>query len=267
MQLQCKDLRAGYGEHIIIDKLNLTLPEGKVTALIGPNGCGKSTLLKTLCRIQAPLRGAVLLDGKNIRQEDTRALARKLAILPQNPVAPEGLSVQELVSYGRAPYHSRFVTRSTTEDNDMVAWALQETDMEELAQRPLKELSGGQLQRAWIAMVIAQNTEILCLDEPTSFLDISHQLEVLTLIRHLNEKYHKTIVMVIHELNAAARFSDYLLAMKDGNICYAGTPADIFHAQMLADVFGVEAEVLTDAKTGKLYCLPYAVKNKETPLK
>lgn len=260
MKLQCKKLRAGYGAHVIIDQMNLVIPEGKVTALIGANGCGKSTLLKTLCRIQPALAGEILLDGKNIHDEDSRTLARKMAILPQHPQTPGDLTVRELVSYGRAPYHSRFVTRTTKEDRELIDWALAETDMTELAQRPLKTLSGGQLQRAWIAMVIAQDTEILFLDEPTSFLDISHQLEVLTLIRHLNENYHKTIVMVIHELNAAARFSDYLLAMKDGKICYQGTPKEIFCADMLADVFGVAAEILQDPQTGIPYCLPYAVK-------
>lgn len=259
MKLECRNLTAGYGRHIVIDKLNLTLPEGKVTALIGANGCGKSTLLKTLCRIQTALSGEILLDGKDIRQEDNRALARKMAILPQNPDAPAELNVRDLVSYGRAPYHSRFFTRTTKKDSEIIDWALRETDVADLAARSLKTLSGGQLQRVWIAMVLAQDTEILCLDEPTSFLDISHQLEVLNLIRHLNKTYHKTIIMVIHELNAAARFADYILAMKNGKISYQGTPEEVFNKKMLQEVFQVEAEILQDPHTNRPYCLPYAV--------
>lgn len=257
MELTARQLNAGYDKNLIIKGLDLTIPEHKVTALIGANGCGKSTLLKTICRIQPALGGEVLLDGKSIFKEDSRELARKLAILPQNPTAPAGLTVRELVNYGRAPHRSRFFARAGKEDRRMVDWALKETDMQEFAERPIEALSGGQRQRAWIAMAIAQDTELLFLDEPTSFLDVAHQLDVLTLVRHLNEAYGKTIVMVIHELNEAARFADYLLAMKKGEILYRGTPKEIFTREMLGDVFGIDAEIREDPRTGTPYCLPY----------
>lgn len=224
MELKARHLKAGYDKNVIIEDMNLTVPAHKVTALIGANGCGKSTLLKTLCRIQPPLGGEVLLDGRSIFAEDSRQLAKKLAILPQNPQAPAGLTVRELVNYGRAPHRARFFARTTNEDRRMVDWALQETDMAAFADRPLEALSGGQRQRAWIAMAIAQDTELLFLDEPTSFLD------VLTLVRHLNSAYGKTIVMVIHE---------------------------VFTEAMLADVFGIGAELLRDPRTGRPHCIPY----------
>lgn len=251
MELKARHLKAGYDKNVIIEDMNLTVPAHKVTALIGANGCGKSTLLKTLCRIQPPLGGEVLLDGRSIFAEDSRQLAKKLAILPQNPQAPAGLTVRELVNYGRAPHRARFFARTTNEDRRMVDWALQETDMAAFADRPLEALSGGQRQRAWIAMAIAQDTELLFLDEPTSFLD------VLTLVRHLNSAYGKTIVMVIHEVNEAARFADHLLAMKQGQLLYEGTPDEVFTKEMLADVFGIDAELLRDPRTDRPHCIPY----------
>lgn len=257
MELKARHLKAGYDKNVIIEDMNLTVPAHKVTALIGANGCGKSTLLKTLCRIQPPLGGEVLLDGRSIFAEDSRQLAKKLAILPQNPQAPAGLTVRELVNYGRAPHRARFFARTTNEDRRMVDWALQETDMAAFADRPLEALSGGQRQRAWIAMAIAQDTELLFLDEPTSFLDISHQMEILTLVRRLNRKYGKTIVMVIHELNEAARFADYIIAMKKGEIRFSGTPEETMTKEMLSDVFGVEAEILQDSRTKRPFCIPY----------
>ena len=225
MQLEVKNLTAGYGDTKIIENLNLTIPEGKVTALIGANGCGKSTLLKTICRIIPFMGGEVLLDGKRIDSYDTRQLAKQMAILPQNPTAPGELTVRELVMYGR-----------------------------------INNMSGGQRQRAWIAMAIAQNTDILFLDEPTSFLDVSHQMDVLHLVEHLNKKYNKTIIMVIHELNEAARFADYLVAMKKGCIMYEGTPNEIFHNDMLMDVFGIDSHIMNDPRTNRPFCIPYSVK-------
>ena len=257
MELKARHLKAGYDKNVIIEDMNLTVPAHKVTALIGANGCGKSTLLKTLCRIQPPLGGEVLLDGRSIFAEDSRQLAKKLAILPQNPQAPAGLTVRELVNYGRAPHRARFFARTTNEDRRMVDWALQETDMAAFADRPLEALSGGQRQRAWIAMAIAQDTELLFLDEPTSFLAVAHQLDVLTRVRHLNSAYGKTIVMVIHEVNEAARFADHLLAMKQGQLLYEGAPDEVFTEAMLADVFGIGAELLRDPRTGRPHCIPY----------
>lgn len=265
MELEAHNLRAGYENAVIIEQMNLKIPAHRVTALIGANGCGKSTLLKTICRIQPALGGEVLLDGRPIHEEDSRTLARKLAILPQNPTAPAGLTVRELVNYGRAPYRPRFFARTTKKDREMVEWALAETDMMEFADRPVEALSGGQRQRAWIAMAIAQDTEILFLDEPTSFLDVAHQLDVLTLVRHLNQAYGKTIVMVIHELNEAARFADHLLAMKQGQLLYEGAPAEIFTQDMLRTVFGIDAEILRDPRSGSPYCIPYVQWERKEP--
>ena len=177
MKLTIEHLKAGYDSVVIIDDLSLAIPEGKITALIGANGCGKSTLLKTICRIQPRLGGRVLLDGADVHEADPRALAKSIAILPQNPTAPEGLTVRELVSYGRAPYKTSFFSRTTAKDREMIDWALTETNMMEFQHRPIGAMSGGQRQRAWIAMAIAQDTEILFLDEPTSFLDVAHQME------------------------------------------------------------------------------------------
>lgn len=215
MKIEVKNLTTGYGDTKIIENLNLAIPEGKVTALIGANGCGKSTLLKTICRIIRPMDGEVLLDGKSISSYGSRELAKKVAILPQNPTASGEITVRELVMYGRAPHQSSLFARSTKEDKEIVEWALKETELLEFADRGITHMSGGQRQRAWIAMAIAQNTDILFLDEPTSFLDMSHQMDVLHLVEYLNKKYNKTIIMVIHELNEAARFADYLVAMQD----------------------------------------------------
>ena len=262
MELEARNLKAGYDGAVIIENMNLKIPAGKVSALIGANGCGKSTLLKTICRIQPALDGEVLLDGTSIAETDSRELARRLAILPQHPTAPAGLSVRELVGYGRAPYRSKLFARTTKEDKRIVDWALEETDMMDFAERPIEALSGGQRQRAWIAMAIAQDTELLFLDEPTSFLDVAHQMEVLDLVRHLNEAYNKTVVMVIHELNQAARSSDHLLAMKAGELRYEGSPKEVLTQEMLAEVFGIDAEILEDPRAGSPYCIPYAREKK-----
>lgn len=262
MELEARNLKAGYDGAVIIENMNLKIPAGKVSALIGANGCGKSTLLKTICRIQPALDGEVLLDGTSIAETDSRELARRLAILPQHPTAPAGLSVRELVGYGRAPYRSKLFARTTREDRRIVDWALEETDMMDFAERPIEALSGGQRQRAWIAMAIAQDTEMLFLDEPTSFLDVAHQMEVLDLVRHLNEAYNKTVVMVIHELNQAARSSDHLLAMKAGELRYEGSPKEVLTQEMLAEVFGIDAEILEDPRAGSPYCIPYAREKK-----
>lgn len=257
MQLETKNLVAGYDRAVIIDGMNLTIPAGKVTALIGANGCGKSTLLKTICRIQPALGGSVLLDGEDIHAADSRELAKKLAILPQNPTAPAGLTVRELVSYGRSPHRACLFARTTKEDVRLIDWALAETGMEEYADRSISALSGGQRQRAWIAMAIAQDTEILFLDEPTSFLDVSHQMDILSLVRHLNDAYGKTIIMVIHELNMAARYADHLIAMREGEIRAEGAPEETFTQEMLREVFGIDAEILPDPRTGRPTCIPY----------
>lgn len=258
MQLQIKNLSTGYGKTVISEHLTFSIPEGKITALIGANGCGKSTLLKTICRIIPPLGGSVQLDGRPLWEYDSRYMARLIGILPQNPTAPGELTVRELVAYGRAPYHGAFFARESKEDREIIDWALSETHMQEFANRNVQALSGGQRQRAWIAMAIAQTTDILFLDEPTSFLDIAHQIDVLELVQHLNRAYGKTIIMVIHDLNEAARFADHLIAMKKGEILYQGHPEEVFNQQMLADIFGIDAEIIRDKRTNRPLCIPYA---------
>ncbi|WP_251441524.1 ABC transporter ATP-binding protein [Veillonella intestinalis] len=257
--IQIESLRTGYDKTVIIDNLNLTIPRGKVTALIGANGCGKSTLLKTICRIITPMSGKVYLDGQSVHEENTKTLAKKIAILPQHPMAPHGLTIKELLAYGRAPYKNGVFTRMNREDRDIINWALAVTHLEDLAERPLHHLSGGQRQRAWIAMAVAQDTEILFLDEPTSFLDIAHQLEVLQLVAELNKTYGKTVIMVLHELNQAARFADHIIAMKAGEVRFQGPPTEVFTAEMLADVFGITAMIMKDLLTKLPFCIPQNV--------
>ncbi|MBS4913361.1 MAG: ABC transporter ATP-binding protein [Veillonella sp.] len=254
-----ENLTTGYDKKAIIDHLNLTIPRGKITTLIGANGCGKSTLLKTICRIIKPMNGAVYLDGTSIHDVPTHELAKKLAILPQHPTAPEGLTVRELISYGRAPYRNGIFSKVNKEDKAYVDWALEITHLKELADRPIHSLSGGQRQRAWIAMAVAQDTDILFLDEPTSFLDIAHQLEVLQLVDYLNTKFGKTIVMVLHELNQAARFADNIIAMKAGEVRFQGTPEDVITDEMLRDVFNITAMIMRDPVTRMPFCIPQYV--------
>lgn len=256
MKFYAQSVDICYGKRRIVEDLSFEIPEKKITALIGANGSGKSTILKTMCRIMAPTAGQVILDGKEIHRQSTKELARKLSILPQNPESPEGLTVEELVAYGRSPHKSGY-GRLNDEDEKIVAWALDVTSMTEFADRPLDQLSGGQRQRAWIAMCIAQNTDIVFLDEPTTFLDISYQLEIMKLLKLLNEQYGKTIVMVVHDLNQAAQFADQIVAIRSGKIVSEGVPAEVITAENCKKVFGVLADITTDPRTGKPLCIPY----------
>ena len=252
----------GYGDRMIIDSLDLEIPEGKITALVGANGSGKSTLLKTMARLLAPQKGAVLLNGKEIAKMPTREVAKQLAILPQNPAAPEGLIVSELVAYGRFPHQKGFGSLKQ-EDRDAIHKALEATGMLEFADRPLEQMSGGQRQRAWIAMALAQGTSLLFLDEPTTYLDMAHQLEVLQMLERLNREEARTIVMVVHDLNHAALFAHYVVAIKNGKAMYEGTPAEVITKEMLRQVFHVEADVIPDPRTGAPLCIPYGVVARE----
>ena len=246
----------GYGERVVIEPMDVTVPAGKVTAVIGPNGCGKSTLLKALARTM-PLRGgSVYLNGRAIAELPTVEVARQMALLPQSPQAPGGLTVGELVAYGRYP-HQRGLGRLTRDDRAIIDWALGLTRLGALAERPLDALSGGQRQRAWIAMALAQDTGLILLDEPTTYLDMAHQLEVLELLRALNREQGKTIALVIHELNLAARFADWMIALRDGAVRAAGTPAEVMTAPMLRDVFGLDALIEPDPWTGRPSLVSY----------
>ncbi|MCS7068184.1 MAG: ABC transporter ATP-binding protein [Meiothermus sp.] len=262
MSLSTKELTLGYDERRVIEGLNLALPKGRITALIGPNGCGKSTLLRALARLLKPREGAVLLDGKAIHTLPTKAVARELALLPQMPQAPEGLSVEELVWFGRYPYQSALGNR-TAHDRALVDWALDQTGMRIFARRPLETLSGGQRQRAWIAMALAQETPILLLDEPTTYLDLSHQLEVLQLLQRLNREQGKTIVMVLHELNQAARYAHHLVAVYEGRVVAEGAPEAVLSERILRQVFGLKAHFLRDPETGTPHLIPFALARRE----
>jgi iron complex transport system ATP-binding protein len=248
-------LSAGYGDTLILDTLNLALPPGRITAIVGANACGKSTLLRALSRLLVPRSGEVLLDGKSIHSRPTRELARQLGLLPQSPVAPEGITVADLVGRGRHPHHGLF-GRWTLTDDEAVAEALNVTKTADLAERPIDELSGGQRQRVWIAMALAQKTEILLLDEPTTFLDISHQVEVLDLLVDLNRSRGTTIVMVLHDLNLAARYADHLVAMVDGKPHAQGTPEAVLTEAMVQTVFGLESRIVIDPTSGRPMMLP-----------
>lgn len=256
MRFYAENVDIAYSKTRIVEGLSMEVPAGAITALIGANGSGKSTILKTMCRILSPCKGQVILDGKSIHTQSTKELARKLAILPQNPESPEGLTVEELIAYGRSPHKSGY-GRLNQKDEEIIRWAMHVTEMEEFAKRPLEHLSGGQRQRAWIAMCIAQDTETLFLDEPTTFLDISYQLDILKLLRALNREYKKTIVMVVHDLNHASLFADHIIAIKKGRILCQGTPEEVITEQNCKAVFGVFVDIMTDERTGRPLCIPY----------
>lgn len=257
-RLVLEEVTVSYDEQPIVDQLSLQIPDGKVTALIGANGSGKSTILKTIARLLKPQRGHVYLDGKSIQRMNTKQAAKQLAILPQHPTVPEGLTVGELISFGRYPHQSGLGTM-TKEDRSMVAWALEVTGLEEYADRPLDHMSGGQRQRAWIAMALAQGTDFLLLDEPTTYLDLAHQLEVLQLLRRLNREEGKTIVMVVHDLNHASLFADHIAAIKRGAVISQGKPSEVLTPERIRAVFDIEADIIQCPRTGAPLCLPFAL--------
>ncbi len=249
------NLTLGYERATIIEQLDLAIPAGKITALVGPNGCGKSTLLKGLGRAISPRQGSVYLDGKSIARQSTKAVARQLGLLPQGPVAPEGLTVRELVAQGRYP-HQTWLQQWSAADERALERALAIVEMADLGNRPLDRLSGGQRQRAWIAMTLAQETGVLLLDEPTTFLDLAHQIEVLDLLHELNQTQGRTIVMVLHELNQASRYADNLIAMKAGQIYAQGEPQQVMTETLVRDVFGLDCRIVSDPVAGTPLCIP-----------
>lgn len=258
-------LTLAYDQAMIIDGMDVAIPGGQITALVGPNGCGKSTLLRGLARLLIPRGGAAFLDGKAVHQIPTRDLARRLGILPQSPTAPEGLTVRELVAQGRYPHQSWFQQWSA-DDETAIVRALELTGMTGLADRPVDALSGGQRQRAWIAMTLAQETPVILLDEPTTFLDLAHQIEVLHLLERLNRDEGRTIIMVVHDLNHATRHAHYLVALKNGTVVTAGPPADVVTPALLRMVFGVEGAVVPDPRTGVPLCIAYGLVHDEVNL-
>ncbi|MCA1066246.1 ABC transporter ATP-binding protein [Rossellomorea sp. AcN35-11] len=256
VRLYTKELNIGYGERLIVKNLSVTIPDKKVTTIIGSNGCGKSTLLKAITRIIPHRSGNVLLDGENISKGNTKELAKKMAILPQTPESASGLTVGELVSYGRFP-HQKGMGRLSQKDYDVINWALEVTGTLEFKYREVDALSGGQRQRVWIAMALAQETDIIFLDEPTTYLDMAHQLEVLELLQKLNREQERTIVMVLHDLNQAARFADYIVALKEGEIVKAGDCEEVITHEVLKQVFQIDAEIGRDPRTNKPMCYTY----------
>ncbi len=251
-----KNLAIAYEDKLIVDGLNMNIPKGKITTIIGPNGCGKSTVLKTVGRILKPKEGLVYLNGDDIRNLSTKEIAQKMAILPQSPQAQGGLTVGELVSYGRFP-HKKGFGKLSPEDKKVIEWALDITKLTELEVTMVDNLSGGQRQRVWIAMALAQQTDLILLDEPTTYLDMAYQLEVLELLYNLNREESCTIVMVLHDLNLAARFADYMIAIRDGSIIKCGTPKEIMTKKILKDTFNIDAEIVWGDKTGRPTCISY----------
>lgn len=253
--LSARNIAAGYDKKIIINNINMLIPSRKISVIIGANASGKSTLLKTLARLIKPVTGEVYIDGKHISSIPPKQLARRLGLLPQSPVVPEGITVSDLVFRGRFPYQS-FFKGVGKEDYEMVEEALSIMEIEELANRSVDELSGGQRQRVWIAMALAQRTDILLLDEPTTFLDITYQLEILDLLTDLNRKRGTTIVMVLHDINLSARYADYIFAVVNGNLISWGTPSEIITKDMMKKVFGLDCSVIQDPVSGSPFIVP-----------
>lgn len=254
--LASRGLTLGYGTQTIIEALDLELPPGKVSVLIGSNGSGKSTLLKAYARLLEPRQGQVLLDGRDIHRQSTVTLARQLAVLPQTPIAPEGISVRQLVSLGRYPYQN-WMRQWSASDAAAVDKALRLTDLLDLAERPVDDLSGGQRQRAWIALTLAQDTACLLLDEPTTYLDLAHQIEVLDLLRQLNREEGKTVVMVLHDLNLACRYADHLVAVHQRTAYAQGAPAEVLTQALVHEVFALDCRIIADPYFGTPLCIPF----------
>lgn len=254
--LETRTLTLSYGQSPIINELDLKIPPQKITVFVGRNGCGKSTLLRAISRLLKPDGGAVLLDGKAISKWSTKEVAQQLAILPQAPLAPEGLTVKELVRQGRYP-HQSLLSQWTREDERLVKKALADTGMSELTDRSVDSLSGGQRQRAWIAMILAQNTNILLLDEPTTYLDMAHQVEILDLLYELNLRDRCTIVMVLHDLNLACRYAHHIVALADQTVVAEGPPEKVMTLNTVEAVFDMKCELLRDPIFGTPLFLPY----------
>jgi ABC-type cobalamin/Fe3+-siderophores transport system ATPase subunit len=255
LRLSAADLVLAYEDTVVAADFSIEVPDGQVSALIGPNGSGKSTLLRALARLLKPKGGHVILDGKDISLYSTKEVARRLAILPQALVAPEAITVEELVAYGRYPQR-RSIGGLRDEDREAIEWAMRATETEALRYRPVDHLSAGQRQRAWIALVLAQETDLIVLDEPTTFLDIAYQLEVLELLKHLNEAEGKTIVMVLHDINMACQYSHHIFALRDGTMIAQGEPRQVVTAALVRDTFGIDVFILAHPRSGAPICVP-----------
>ena len=266
--LQADQIFAGYENKTIVQGISLTIPSNKISVIIGANACGKSTLLKTLSRLIKPSSGTITLEGKPLSQFPPKQLARIIGLLPQSPIVPEGISVADLVGRGRFPHQSLF-SGWTKKDVEAVAEAMDIMNITELANHPIDELSGGQRQRVWIAMALAQQTDILFLDEPTTFLDITYQVEILDMLTDLNRKHGTTIVMVLHDINLSARYADYIFALREGKLVAEGQPSKVITSALIKDIFGMDSTVIQDPVSGSPSVVPigrYHVNQKRTPL-
>ncbi|WP_186577953.1 ABC transporter ATP-binding protein [Aquibacillus kalidii] len=261
--LRTEQIETRYENHTVFKNLDLSVKAGSITTIIGPNGCGKSTLLKTIGRILKQKHGKVYLQEEDLNSIPTKEIAKRLSLLPQHPTAPGELSVEELVTYGRYP-HRKNINKLTTEDKETIEWAMDMTNTSVFRTRSIGTLSGGQKQKVWLAMALAQNTDILLLDEPTTYLDMAHQLEVLQIVETLNREYQCSIVMVLHDINHAARFSHEIVAMKKGEIMATGKPIDIINETVLRDVFEIQARVMIDPHNGAPVCYGYEPLNIKT---
>lgn len=254
--LEAQNLHVSYGENLILEDLNLQIPKGKITVLVGANGCGKSTLLRTFARLQKAKSGEIFLDENKLDAISTKEVAKRLAILPQGPVAPEGLTVQQLIKQGRYP-HQSWLKQWSTEDEKIVNNALAVTQMTEFADRPVDALSGGQRQRVWIAMTLAQKTDLILLDEPTTYLDMAHQVEILDLLFDLNDKEGRTVVMVLHDLNLACRYAHHIVAVRNKQVYAQGKPEEVVTAVMVQAVFRMDCTIIKDPLFGTPLCVPH----------
>lgn len=264
--LAAEGLTLAYDKVEVARDLSVTIPDGKITCIIGANGCGKSTLLRSLARLLKPTAGTVLLDGKSIHTTPTSVVATRLGLLPQSPTAPEGITVADLVARGRYP-HQKWFRQWSDEDERVVTDALRVTGTLSLARRAVDELSGGQRQRVWIAMTLAQGTPLMLMDEPTTYLDLAHQVEVLDLMVDLNRYENRTIVLVLHDLNQAVRYSDHLIVMREGKVVATGAPADVVSEELVDHVFGLRNRVVVDEVTGKAMVIPIGRYDLETATK
>ena len=254
--ISVKNLSVSYENNTIIENMSLSIPKGKISIIIGANGCGKSTLLKTISRINKANSGDIFINNKNIKKVKERDIAKEVAFLPQGPVCPSGLTVRELVAFGRFP-HQKMIGGLNTHDKEVIDWAIKETGLSEFADREVENLSGGQRQRAWIAMTLAQETEIIMLDEPTTYLDMSYQLEVLEVLQKLNREKKITVVIVLHELNNACRFADNIIGLKKGKIICEGRPIEVITKENLKEIYGIDATLEASENGEYPVCIEY----------
>ena len=260
--ISVKNLCVSYENNNIIENMDLSIPKGKITIIIGANGCGKSTLLKTISRINKPQNGDIFINNKNIKNIKEKNIAKEVAFLPQGPICPSGLTVRELVAYGRFP-HQKMIGGLNSHDKEVIDWAIKETGLSEFSDREVENLSGGQRQRAWIAMTLAQETEIIMLDEPTTYLDLSYQLEVLEVLQKLNKEKNITVVIVLHELNNACRFADNIVGLKKGKIICEGRPIDVINKETLKKIYGIDANLVNSQNGNYPICMEYELLREE----